>query len=436
MNTEKIKFIIFGVAAIIIIIIVLGFFGVLPIFKSQLSTKKVDLVIWGVFDDKDIFEPIISNFRKENKNFNIKYIKQPSQTYEQDLVNALAAGRGPDIFMIHNTWLPKHFSKLYPAPRDLFLIKEYKNNFVDVVYDDFTKDNLIYAVPLYVDTLALFWNKDIFNSVGLPEPPKTWDELVNLIPLIVKKNEFGEIIRPAVALGTAKNISRSTDILSLLMLQNGTKMVDLSRKEATFDEPINVNGRASYSGEDALRFYTDFANPLKSIYSWNNQMHFSIDAFAENNLAMMFNYSYQIEALKNKNPNLNFGIAPMLQLKDTPKIINFANYWGFGVSVQSQYAPEAWQFLKFLSQKENLYQYLQDAHRPSSRRDLISIQKNDPNLGIFAAQALSAKSWYQIDNTVIENIFADMIESVVGGSLQYGDALKKAADQITLLMKK
>lgn len=436
MDTEKLKFIIFGVAAIIIIVIVLGLLGVLPIFKSKLSAKKVDLEIWGVFDEKEVSEPIISNFRSQNKNFTIKYTKKSLQTYEKDLVNALAAGTGPDIFMIHNSWLPKHIDKLYPAPYELITIRDYKNDFVDVVYNDFVSEDQIYALPLYVDSLALVYNKDIFNSSGLAEPPETWEDLVNIVPMLVRKNDIGDIVRPAIALGTARNISHSKDILMLLMLQNGTKMVDLNRNEAMFDKSFFVEGKRVYPGEDALRFYTDFANPSKSIYSWNNQMDFSIDMFSQNRLAMMFIYSYQIDTLLNKNPNLNFGISKMPQLKNTSKVINFADYWGFAVANSSENPFEAWQFLKFLGQKENLYQYLQYSNRPSPRRDLIKIQKDDPQLGVFATQALSATSWYQVDNVAIGNIFVDMIESIIGGNLTYNEAIKKAADQITVLMNK
>lgn len=437
MDTQKMKFIILVAAGGIVIILILGILGVLPIFKKSggFSSEQVKLEIWGVFDNEEVFKPVIKAFIKEHKNFEIKYIKKPYQTYEKELIDALASGRGPDIFMVHNTWLLKHGDKLSPAPQGLFSIKDYRNEFVDVVSYDFIYNNYIYAVPLYVDTLALFWNKDIFNSFGLPEPPKTWEDLVSIVPQLIRKDEMGNIVRAAVALGAAKNISRSTDILALLMMQNGTKMVDLERKEAVFDKAVEIDGKYFYAGEDALRFYTDFSNSSKSIYTWNSNMHFSVDAFSENKVAMMFNYSYQINNLLEKAPNLNFGVAPMLQLKNSKKSINYANYWGFAVSSQSKNSLESWQFLKFLSEKKTLYYYLKDAYRPSPRRDLIKYQLDDPYLGVFARQALSAKSWYQVDNVAIDNIFADMIESVVGGDLTYREAIEKAVSQINLLMK-
>jgi len=74
----------------------------------------------------------------------------------------MATGRGPDIYMIHNTWIPRYEEKLLGVPSELITIKDFQENFVDVVYKDFIVDGYIAALPLSVDTLALYYNKDIF----------------------------------------------------------------------------------------------------------------------------------------------------------------------------------------------------------------------------------------------------------------------------------
>src|SRR3989338_7391256 len=80
--------------------------------------------------------------------------------------------------------------------------------------------------------------------------------------------------------------------------------------------------------------------------------------------------------------------------------------------------------------------YLSETSRPSARRDLIDIQRNDPQLGIFAVQALSAKSWFQIDNNSIDNIFADMVYDVNLGRASIRSALRAAESKINVLMTK
>jgi len=427
----KLKIVYAGLLIILATLVVFLF-----ITQKKEPPKKASLEFWGVYDDSSVWQPLIDKFNREHRNIKIVYRKKLFEDYQEELLNLMAAGRGPDIFYLKNTWLPLYQDKIQPLPLKMTNLKEYQDTFVDVVFDDFVLNERIYAFPLSVDTLALYYNKDIFNSVGISQPPQTWEEFVEDVKKITQLDEQGNIIRSGAAIGTAYNINRSVDILSLLMLQSGAKMVDLENNQAVFHEKTTVNNKTFSPGEKALEFYTNFANPLKPVYTWNNEMHYSIDAFYEEKTAMMFNYAYHLPTIKAKAPHLNFGIAPMPQIKNAPTKINYANYWGLTVSKNSPYPEEAWQFIYWLSQKENYQLYLELTHKPTARRDLIAWQKNDLDLNIFAEQTLTARSWYQKDAIAIENIFAEMIDNVITKGIDPTEAIKKAANQITLIMKK
>jgi len=419
---------------LIIPVFIFGLAASFPGCRGE-ALKEVQLEFWGVYDDSGVWHDLISEFRKEYPKTKIKYYKKTFSTYEKDLLEAMATGRGPDIFMMHNTWLPKYKDKIVAASSELITLKEVQDNFVDVVIDDFTSGGSIAALPLSVDTLALYYNKDVFNTLGIPQPPTTWEAFSEDVKKITTKDERGNIVRAGVALGTARNINRSTDILSLLMLQSGVKMTDQERNQASFGQPLDYQGEKYYAGERSLEFYTDFANPLKSVYTWNNRMHYSIDAFYEGKAAMMLNYSYHIPTIRAKASYLNFGVAPMPQIKTSTNDINYANYWGLAASHNSDAPQRAWQFIVWLAQKENSQKYLEKTKKPAARRDLILEQKDDPDLGVFAEQSLTAYSWYQVDNLTIEKHLADMIESIVTGEATLKEAINKAVNQITLLMK-
>jgi hypothetical protein len=55
-------------------------------------------------------------------------------------------------------------------------------------------------------------------------------------------------------------------------------------------------------------------------------------------------------------------------------------------------------------------------------------------LGVFATQALTARSWFQVDNIAIETIFADMIDNVILGRLTIRKALQEAESRVSVLM--
>jgi ABC-type glycerol-3-phosphate transport system substrate-binding protein len=427
--------------------------------KPKVSNYKVDLEIWGALDDSDAYAEIFQNYRDVNPHIGeIVYKKQRIETYQRDLVDALASGKGPDIFLINNTWLPTFSNKITPAPKEILTEQRFRKNFVDVCVDDFISQGEIFAVPLSVDSLALYYNKDLFNAVGITAPPKTWDEFLAVSEKITKINALGEISPSGAALGTASNIYRATDILGMLLLQNGVQMRDGRGK---LDFSGNVNARK------ALEFYTSFSRSSAPNYSWNTQMHNSVDAFSEGTLAMMLNYSWQSEVIKSKSPKLSFSVADLPQ-SSLSAPVGYANYWGYVVSnnkvvavdQKSKVAPvpnniriaEAWNFLTYLTTKmeaqtvapnsatsvtkkpvskfDPAENYLEKTKQPAARRDLVEVQKDDVDLGVFAKGNLVAKSWIQNDPAATESIFKEMIDNVNRGALSVGDALKTAEGRL------
>lgn len=415
-------------------LLIFGLAAAFPGCKPREVNQSAELEFWGVFDDSDVYKKLISDFNKVYPKIKVNYYKKQNSTYEKDLLDAMAAGRGPDIMMLHHTWVPRYEDKIWGAPPELISIKDVQDNFVDVVFDDFVIDGNIAALPLSVDSLALYYNKDILNTAGISQPPKTWKDFLAAVEKTTIKSQGSDILRAGAALGTARNVNRSTDILSLLMLQSGAQMVDKQKTAATFGQNVEINGESFNPGEAALQFYTDFANPKKSVYTWNDRMHYSIDAFYAREAAMMFNYSYHLPTIRALAPYLNFGVSLMPQIEESDNNINYANYWGLAVSHNSLEMEAAWRFIIWLTDKEAAQNYLELTEKPIARRDLFLWQKDDPDLGIFAEQSLTARSWYQVNNLTIETVLADMIELVVSGGTTAKEAISRAVNQIDILM--
>ncbi len=167
-------------------------------------------------------------------------------------------------------------------------------------------------------------------------------------------------------------------------------------------------------------------------------MDYSFDAFVEGKSAMMINYAYHERTIKAMEPHLKFGVALAPQPKDAQVTVNYANYWGLTASASSDAKKQkyAWIFINWLLKQPPAQKYLELAVRPASRRDLVPWQQNDLDLGVFARQSLSARSWYQKDNLAIDAIFNEMIDAVTSGRNSPDGAIEQGAKQVTLLMGK
>ncbi|HTL39339.1 MAG TPA: sugar ABC transporter substrate-binding protein [Methylomirabilota bacterium] len=425
-----------------IVILLLILAGVLFLSSNgkspNTSNSRVELTWWKTFETNDNIQDLAQDYQRLHKNVTINFVKKDVTTYEQDLVNAIASGSGPDIFSIHNDWLPKHQDKIAPMPDTVMSLRTYKDSFVDVAYSDFVLNNKIYAIPLSTDVLALYYNKDLLNSAGISQPPTTWRELVTDVEKLTKVSTPGSFDKSGIALGTSANVNRAVDILSLLMLQNGTEFYDANNSSATFANSQTIEGSSdSFNpGELALMYYTQFANPGKVSYTWNTKSDASVDAFTQGKVAMMINYSYMIPTIKDKAPNLNWDVAAVPQTSETGNKINFANYWGEAVSKSSKNSAVAWDFLNFISQKSELTKYYAKHKQVSSRKDMLPDQASDIDIGVFAENALTARSVYKKDANQFEAVFLNMIDDVILRNLEAKDALQNAVQQINLTLQK
>lgn len=421
------------------------------------AMKPITLTYWRVFDGSDAFQDIIAKYKALHPYITIDYRKLRYEEYEKELLNALAEDRGPDIFSIHNTWIKKYQSKLAPMPDTITMVyptttgtikkqvinqlkttnspslKDLKDSFVDAVSADVVlEDGKIYGLPLSVDTLALFYNRDLFNNAGISQAPKYWNaEFFQDVKKLTKQDAKKGLIQSGIALGGSSNINRFSDILTVLMMQNGAIMINDSN-QVSFNSIPPASKNSNYNpGLQALIFYTDFANPATEVYSWNSDLTDSLDMFIGGNLAMMLSYSYDLATIKAQAPKLNFAVAPLPQIEGNPPV-NFANYWVESVSKKSAHANEAWDFIQFATKEEQVKSYLDKTQRPPALRSLIASQKTNDDLGVFTSQVLTAKSWYKGRNaTAAEEAIKEMIDQVVkntGERLQ--DIINQAASRI------
>ncbi len=400
---------------------------------STTTDGYVTLKFWKPFTDSEEMQNFIGEYQAAHPRVRIEYTKKNIENYEEDLIDALASGNGPDIFSINNAWLPKYQDKITPAPQKVFSFNDYKNTFLDVITEDFTKDNQVYGTALSVDTLALYYNKDLLGSAGFASPPKTWEELGRQVRNITKQNDRGYFTVSGVAMGTSGNVNRSQDILYLLMLQSGVQAWSTDKTRPTFAQPVTKNGKQIFPGALGLSYYTSFANPNSANYTWNTQSDYSIDAFANGRAAFLYGYSFTRDTIIDKAPNLNFDVAPVPQVNlDDPRV-NFSNYFGEVVSKQSKNSEIAWDFLKFITTKEKLSKYYTVYKYPSSRKDLVETQTQDPKLSVFAYSGLTAKQFYRPDQARVDTIMLKAIDNVVLTGMRVDQAISQAEQQVSTI---
>jgi multiple sugar transport system substrate-binding protein len=409
MNLSRPQTIILAIIGLIILFFALGAIGVIPVFKENLP--KTTIKFWGI-DNEPTFSQVLADYKKISPSVTVEYSRFSEADYENKLIDALASGEGPDIFMFHSSWLSKHGKKVSVFPATLITATQFKELYPQVAEMDFIADDQIYALPLYIDTLALFYNRDTFDFQGVAIPPKTWSQFRSIVFSQGVGTDFGAV----------SSVSRNAaDILGLLMLQSGVKM--------TVDDGKATAFASDSRAVSAVNFYTQF-NPPKTN---------SFDSFSSGKIGMILDYQSANAEIKAKNPYLNLGIASAPQFyPDAP--VNFASYYGLAVTKKNALAAakrdEGWKLAYFIAaETDSAEKYLKDSNRPPALRSLVQRYSSNADLGVFAKQALSSRSWLEPDKTAVSGIFDNMILLIKSGKLRVDEALRQAQSQINQLVK-
>jgi multiple sugar transport system substrate-binding protein len=392
-------------------LVLIAFLGIRALMSNQAApststTKQVSLTWWGLWEPNEVLNGLIQDFQTQNPGVTVTYSQQSVKDYRERLQSAFDRSQGPDIFRFHNTWVPMLSQQniFSTVPTTAMTSADYQATFYPSAVKDLRTQNGFVGIPLMTDGLAMFVNKKALAATG-KQAPTTWQDFSILAKDLTIRDADGKIQRAGAAMGSANNVDHFSDVLGLLILQNGGNP--------------GIPDDANHLVSDALTFYTQF---LRTDRVWDETLPNSTYAFAIEKAAIMFAPSWRAFEIKQINPNIDFAVFPVPQLSDTK--VNWSSYWVEGVSRTSQNQDVAWKLLKFISTKQNLQKMYTQASsqrlfgEPYPRVDMAVDLSEDPYVGAFIKQAPVAQSWYLSSRTFDNGINDQIIK-------YYQDAINK-----------
>lgn len=417
----------FQILLILLTSIVLSACKSLSISKNEPVTLKY----WGLWESASVENLVINDYKKDHPNVTIVYEKKSPQQYREALQAQIKQQNGPDIFMFHNTWVPMIQDQLAEVPSNIISQNDVKKDYYPIALKDLRNSNKkLVGLPTGIDGLGLYYNEDIFKAGGITNPPTTWQELAQDAIKLTVRGPDGNIRTAGVALGTASNVDHFSDILALMILQNGG----------------DISNPTDQRSADALEYYTNFTKGQNRV--WDETQPASTISFVGGNLAMYLAPSWRAAEIKQQNPTLNFKIAPVPQL-DTNKI-TWASYWAIGVSSQSANQKAAFDFLKYLEEDNTLIKlYTESAKSPGrlfgQPYPKIGLAKSlitDPLVGAYISDApymqsfpMASRTYDNGLNDQIIKAYEDAVNANLAGTSAQS-ALKTTAGNVTKVVSK
>jgi len=430
------------------IAILSGIVGILLFATFEGGSKATiePVTIWGFYPESTFREVILSAGTNEAAGFvdlnHITYAEKNPETFDREFVEALATGQGPGLIFVDHDTIFRNWNKIVPVSYATYSERIFQETYIQG--SDVTRDlGGIRSFPMIADPLVMYWNQDIFTSAGIAQPPKTWTEFLSIIPELSETDDLGTVYKSGVALGEYDNITHAKDIMTALILQSGNQIVQ--KTESVFDDgsigvqydsvlDLQDQGQILQPAENALKFYAQYSDPSRDLYSWNKSLDNDQDLFLQGDVAIYIGKASDYTTMSRRNPNLNFDVAPLPQRSGSNKL-TVADYDSLAVvqnggSLNANYAT----LLQLLIPAIHA-QFAERSGLPPTRRDLLSMQQPQAAQDIFYESALYSTAFLDMVPDRSGLLFEEMLESYTTGLKGVSAAIGDTSEKLNVILK-
>lgn len=310
--------------------------------KSDNAGKTLNIMCYLDPEGSDATELAILNdiYAKftEDTGIEIEYTTVPWDQTESKVVITNQAGSPSDVALVSSQKLASLVNAYALMPLDEMIDKDMKRDEIsDAVWNagTYSGDGKTYCMLASVHTRGIWYNKDLVS-----EPPKTWDELVEIGQNVMKEHEgvygFGTYATKHYATGECT--------LAPFVWAGEGKLT-------------NDDGSAAWATQetaDAIQFLSDLYNEYKIMPEMCTTFTDYADVgeqFKAGNIAMVTDGSY---ARKNYEEALGdkADFAPLPAKTEGGPAPHFSNGWAWAIPSKAKNPDLAWEWIKWFYQKD------------------------------------------------------------------------------------
>jgi multiple sugar transport system substrate-binding protein len=369
---------------------------------------EISLAGWGGNQtEQELLQQTLDEFMSSHPQIKVKY-EVISDQYMDVIKTRLIGGEGPDVFYLDAFEAPALIETGAIEPLDSYVTDDFDiEDFEKPLLQAFQKDGVSYGFPKDFSTLALFYNKSMFEDAGV-EVPKTWDELLEVSKSLTEGTDV-------YGFGVAPELARQYFIGESL----GGKIVTDNQASFADDKVI----QALQPIIDQHLIDQTSAQPNEVGAGWGGEM------FGQGKAAMVIEGNWAIPYLQETFPNIEFGTAEVPTVNG--KKGTMAYTVAYVMNANSKKKEASWELLSYLTGKEGMKTWTSKGFALPTRKSVATELGYDKDKlrGPIVAGASYATVWSAGTNLpVITTNFNNQFLSAFLGEKSLADALKEAQE--------
>lgn len=300
---------------------------------------KLSVMIWDNYQEPGLKE-IIADFTEET---GIEAELQVVQWNEYwTLLEAGAqGGEMPDVFWMHSNESQRYMSNeilldLTDKALDSELVDMSK--YPEEIKELYTYDGKVYGIPKDIDTIALWYNKTMFDEAGVDYPDETWtwDTVVENAKKLTKEDgsQYGIAIRN----------DNNQEAYYNIVYDMGGEIISDDKKTSGYDDPNTIKAMQYIE-----KLIQDGSMPSMETMSENNP-----DILLKSGKsAMSFHGSWMVSTFKQEDyikENCDCAVMPMDA--DSGRRVSIYNGLGWAAAANGDNTENAWKLIEYLGSEK------------------------------------------------------------------------------------
>ncbi|NUH83674.1 ABC transporter substrate-binding protein [Bacillus firmus] len=372
--------------------------------------EKVEITLagWGGNpSEQKLLKQTLADFEEKFPNIDVKH-EVISEQYMDVLKTRLIGGEGPDVFYLDALEAPALIETGVVEPLDEYVTDDFDvEDFEKPMLEAFQVDGKTYGFPKDYSTLALFYNKNMFEEAGV-EVPKTWDELREVSKALTKDGVYGFGVAPELA--RLYHIARAS---------GGDVVKD---DKANFASPEIVEALQPIVDQHLKDKTSAQASEVGA--NWGGEM------FGQQKAAMVIEGNWAIPFLEDTFPDVEYGTAELPTVNGEKGTMAYAV--GYVMNAASEKKEASWKLISYLTGKEGMETWTSKGFALPTRKSVAEKlgYDKDPLRGALVAGAPYATVWQEgVNLPIIMNNFNNQFIAAFLGDRPLDDALKEAQKQ-------
>lgn len=314
--------------------------------EEEESGEVIELEFWSWWSSearKPYVLEMVEGFNASQDKYHVTYVDIPWGDIFTKNIAQIAAGNPCDIMANSLEEVRFRAGQGQVEALDAYLEEDVKAGFYPQYLEACTGDDgQIYALPLSVDTRAIYYNKAHFEEAGINvEDIQTWEDLTEAARKLDIKN--GDTWDRVGFIPTLGNGGVDTWIINA---NGGQGWFDLE----TFEAEVNTdtNKEAFAWVREQIEYYGQSTyDELVAVFQSGMQ-----DPFASGKLSMLVQTSAYTSSLKQNAPDLDYGVMKLPEFKEGTGRV--ANGGGFVLEVpKGAKCPEgSYEFIKYVLSRD------------------------------------------------------------------------------------